>query len=247
MRCPSSFAGFAFGLAAVTAGTPALSQTEPRAVVELFTSQGCSSCPAADKLIGELAKDPSLITLSMSVDYWDYLGWKDTLALKGHTQRQKGYANTRGDRQVYTPQVVINGVSHVVGSDRAEIEKALSRVRPREALSVPVGIFVGQDGLTVSVQSGSEAQQAGDVWLCLTAREVHVKINKGENRGKEVTYHNVVRRWVKLGTWAGGAQTWKVPKSDLAADNPDAATVLVQTGGAESPGTMLGAATASLR
>ncbi|MET0167901.1 MAG: DUF1223 domain-containing protein, partial [Vicinamibacterales bacterium] len=89
----------------------ASASAEPRAVVELFTSQGCSSCPAADKLLGELSRDPSLITMSLSVDYWDYLGWKDTLALHGHSDRQRAYAEARGDREVYTPQVVINGVA----------------------------------------------------------------------------------------------------------------------------------------
>ena len=98
---------------------------EPRALLELFTSQGCSSCPAADKLLGDLTADPSLIALSLPIDYWDYLGWKDTLALPGHTARQKAYSHTRGDREVYTPQVVINGVAQALGSDRAEIEKAV--------------------------------------------------------------------------------------------------------------------------
>ena len=100
---------------------------EPRAVVELFTSQGCSSCPPADKLIGELAHDPSLVALSLPVDYWDYLGWKDTLALHGNSNRQRDYAVTRGDREVYTPQAVINGVVHALGSDKSAIEQAIAR------------------------------------------------------------------------------------------------------------------------
>jgi len=101
---------FAFGSMAAPASA------EPRAVVELFTSQGCSSCPAADKLLGELSRDPSLMTMSLAVDYWDYLGWKDTLALHGHSDRQRAYAEGRGDREVYTPQVVVNGVAHALGS-----------------------------------------------------------------------------------------------------------------------------------
>ena len=96
---------------------------EPRAVIELFTSQGCSSCPPADKLMGELARDPTLITMSLPVDYWDYLGWKDTLALHGHSARERAYAIARGDREVSTPQAVINGVVAVrrqrQGGDRA--------------------------------------------------------------------------------------------------------------------------------
>src|SRR3974390_2805470 len=101
----------------------------PRAVIELFTSQGCSSCPPADKLLGELSHDPSLVTLSLPVDYWDYLGWKDTLAIHGHSNRQRAYADVRGDREVYTPQVVVNGVAFALGSDRAAIEKAIAQTR----------------------------------------------------------------------------------------------------------------------
>src|SRR5271169_3158029 len=112
---------------------------EPRAVVELFTSQGCSSCPPADKVIGELAKDPSVIALSMPIDYWDYLGWKDTLADARFSARQKAYSRMRGDREVYTPQVVINGSVHVIGSDRAGIESAIGATRKNDSvMSVPV-------------------------------------------------------------------------------------------------------------
>src|ERR1700748_3551551 len=112
---------------------------DPRAVVELFTSQGCSSCPPADKIIGELAKDPSVIALSMPIDYWDYLGWKDTLADARFSARQKAYSQMRGDREVYTPQVVVNGSVHVVGSDRAGIESAISTTKKHDGvMSVPV-------------------------------------------------------------------------------------------------------------
>src|SRR5437660_6572357 len=105
------------------------SSAEPRGVVELFTSQGCSSCPPADKLAGELAHDPSLVVLSLAIDYWDYLGWKDTLALPGHANRQRAYSKVRGDREVYTPQVVVNGVVHTLGSDKAAIEQAIAQSR----------------------------------------------------------------------------------------------------------------------
>src|SRR4249919_2286908 len=111
-----------FAVAFVFGSMAAPASAEPRAVVELFTSQGCSSCPAADKLLGELAGDSSLIALSIPIDYWDYLGWKDTLASAGHSARQRAYARMRGDRQVYTPQIVVNGATHVLGSDRAAVE-----------------------------------------------------------------------------------------------------------------------------
>src|SRR5262249_30644442 len=96
-------------------------QVAPRAVIELFTRQGCSSCPPADQLLGELTGDPSLVAVSVPVDYWDYLGWKDTLADPHNTARQKAYAHARGDGQVYTPQVVVNGSLHALGSDKAAI------------------------------------------------------------------------------------------------------------------------------
>src|SRR5579871_4874003 len=110
---------------------------DPRAVVELFTSQGCSSCPPADRLLGELAKDPSVVAMSLPIDYWDYLGWKDTLASPANSARQHAYARYRGDREIYTPQVVVNGKVHVPGGDEAAIEQAIAQTRhDRGTLSV---------------------------------------------------------------------------------------------------------------
>src|SRR6516164_10887911 len=110
---------------------------EPRAVVELFTSQGCSSCPPADALLGKLAHDPNVIALSLPIDYWDYIGWKDTLALPGHTNRQKAYSRVRGDRGVYTPQAVVNGAAQALGSDANDIEHAIAQShRNAETLSI---------------------------------------------------------------------------------------------------------------
>src|ERR1700742_3159343 len=140
-NCISRWSG-ALGVCAIVAIVrPA--HADPRAVVELFTSQGCSSCPPADKLLGELAKDPSVIALSMPIDYWDYLGWKDTLADARFSARQKAYSWTRGDRDVYTPQVVVNGEAHVIGSDIAGIERAIDMTGKRDGvMSVPVSMTV---------------------------------------------------------------------------------------------------------
>ena len=115
LRCRLSSVPFVAGL--LIASSALANAGEPRALLELFTSQGCSSCPAADKLLGELAADPSVVALSVPIDYWDYLGWKDTLASPGHSARQRAYAKVRGDREVYTPQIVVNGATHVLGSD----------------------------------------------------------------------------------------------------------------------------------
>ncbi|MEP7031431.1 MAG: DUF1223 domain-containing protein [Pseudolabrys sp.] len=227
------------------------SAAEPRAVIELFTSQGCSSCPPADKVAAELAKDPSLLVMSLAVDYWDYLGWKDTLAVHGHSIRQRAYAVSRGDREVYTPQVVVNGVVHVLGSDRAAIERAIAQTRATAApLTVPVTINIADGKITVNVPAG-KSERSGEVWLCPITSKVPVSIGRGENSGHTLTYTNVVRRWVKLGNWSGKAETFSVPVSSLATADYTLADinrldVIVQSGVADKPGVMLGAATASL-
>src|ERR1700688_3928092 len=156
--------------------TPAFAG-EPRAVIELFTSQGCSSCPPADKLMGELSRDPSLVTLSLPVDYWDYLGWKDTLALHGHSLRERAYADARGDREVYTPQVVVNGGPSVLGSDNTAIEKAIATTRRTAApLTLSVTMTVADGKLTVNVPAGNAEQHGGEVWLCPITSKVKVAI-----------------------------------------------------------------------
>jgi hypothetical protein len=218
----------------------------PRALLELFTSQGCSSCPPADRLLGEFAADSSIVALSLPIDMWDYLGWKDTLALPGHSIRQRAYARLRGDRQVYTPQMVVNGVTHVVGSDRAAIERVIAQTdRDSPAMSVPVLMTAGGGDLTVSLKAPpAEYAAAADaeVWLCPLSSVVAVPIGRGENGGRTITYHNVVRAWRKLGAYSGAESTWSVPLSQIADGRIDAAAVIVQKGSREKPGIVLGAA-----
>jgi hypothetical protein len=222
---------------------------DPRAVVELFTSQGCSSCPPADKIIGELAKDPSIIALSMPIDYWDYLGWKDTLADARFSARQQAYSRVRGDRDVYTPQVIINGSAHVVGSDRAAIENAIGTTKRTDGvMSVPVTLTLAGKQLTVSVAaSGNHAAAAhGEVWICSISKAIPISILRGENSGRELTYYNVVRNLVKIGDWNGTPGSWNVPLESVLHEGVDAAAVYVQDGSRERPGMMLGAAYATL-
>jgi hypothetical protein len=221
---------------------------EPRAVIELFTSQGCSSCPPADKLIAEYANDPSVIALSLAVDYWDYLGWKDTLALSGHANRQRAYAKARGDRQIYTPQAVIDGAVHALGSDKAAIERAIRQLREQRApLTLPVALARSGDVVTVNVAAAMGDAPRGEVWLCPVTKSVPVKIGRGENGGRTITYSNVVRRWIKLGDWSGKAETYTVPMKDIQTGSIDTAVVLVQSGAASAPKVMLGAAQAPIR
>jgi hypothetical protein len=218
---------------------------EPKAVVELFTSQGCSSCPPADKVLGELAKDPSVIALSLPIDYWDYLGWKDTLADSRFSARQKAYSNMRGDRDVYTPQVIVNGAAHVIGSDRARIEGAIKDTgKTDRVMSVPVTMTLSGKQLTVSVASAKDASTParGEIWLCSISKAVPISIGRGENRGREVVYHNVVRNILKVGDWNGSPGSWTVPLDSVMRDGIDAAAVLIQDGSRDKPGPMLGAA-----
>jgi len=242
----------AFAAALACAAVTPAAAGEPRAVVELFTSQGCSSCPPADRLMGQLAQDPSLVTLSLPVDYWDYLGWKDTLALHGNSSRQREYAITRGDREVYTPQAVINGVMHALGSDKAAIENAIAQTRRSAApLTLPVKLSVAEGKVTVHVPAADNEHRSGEVWLFPVTSKAQVKIGRGENRGRTLTYYNVVRRWVYLGDWNGKAEDFSIPLAKLPAANfslndVDHLAVIVQGGAATKPGLMLGAATASL-
>ncbi|HZC56886.1 MAG TPA: DUF1223 domain-containing protein [Xanthobacteraceae bacterium] len=220
---------------------------EPRALIELFTSQGCSSCPAADKLLGELSADPSVVALSVPIDYWDYLGWKDTLANPAHSARQRAYAHLRGDRQVYTPQVVVNGAAHALGSDRTDIEHAIALTDQKPGvMSLPVLISMGGSGLNVQVDAAKSDHAAGEVWLCPLLKAAQVSIERGENHGRTITYHNVVRDWVKLGDWTGAQMNWNVPISEIEANSADAAAVIVQEGTHDKPGIILGAAYYSL-
>jgi hypothetical protein len=221
---------------------------EPRALLELFTSQGCSSCPAADKLLGDLSADSSLVALSVPIDYWDYLGWKDTLANPAHSARQRAYARVRGDRQVYTPQIVVNGATHVLGSDRAAIDHAIAQTDQKSGvMSLPVLMSVGGADLNVKIESAEDEHASGEVWLCPLAKAIPVEIGRGENRGRTIVYHNVVRNWLKLGDWAGAAESWTVPVAQIETDGVDAAAVMVQEGTHDKPGMILGAAYLPLR
>ncbi|MDT3376603.1 DUF1223 domain-containing protein [Labrys portucalensis] len=222
----------------LAASGPAMAQ--PRAVVELFTSQGCSSCPPADKMMGELARDPSVIALSLPVDYWDYVGWKDTLADNTFTRRQRAYSEVRGDRAVYTPQIVVDGVQHAVGSNGEEVRRAIEMAATHPSvLSVPVAIS-GKNG-AYSISLGKSAHK-GEVWVVPIETSAEVKIERGENTGKTVTYSNVVRCFRKIADYDGNAATLALKPDVTNAPGADSFAVLVQANAAGRPGAILGAA-----
>jgi hypothetical protein len=230
---------------AVLAGPAMAVAGEVKAVVELFTSQGCSSCPKADKLLGELAANPQLIPLTLAVDYWDYLGWRDTLALHAHSSRQKGYSGARGDRHVYTPQVVLNGAAEAIGNDRYAVERAIAKVDARNLLTIPVALKRTDSNLEIEVGAGNAP--AGSVWILSVLQKQPVVIERGENRGKTITYHNVVRGWTRLADWKGSAVKKTQSIAEIAQSGADSIVVILQSGSVESPGPIRGAAMIALR
>lgn len=228
---------------------PARAIAAPAAIIELFTSQGCSSCPPADKLLGELAqKQPDVLVLSLSVDYWDYLGWKDTLAKHGHSLRQKAYAKKRGDSKMFTPQVVVNGSAMAIGSDEGGIARALAKA-PRPTVPVRVENRGGTLHVTVGTAAGGAVPGGlapGEVWLCPVASRMDVEITRGENAGSHVIYHNVVRGWVKLGDWDGTSASYETPLKIPPEFKADQVAVIVQSGSFNEPGPIVGATLAPL-
>jgi hypothetical protein len=240
-RLSAALAVLALGLPVFQAQSAHAQTRQPRAVIELFTSQGCSSCPAADALFVELAKDPSLIALTLPVDYWDYLGWKDTLAHSAFSARQKGYAHLRGDGHVYTPQAVVNGAGHVIGSDRAAIQAAST------AASLPVRVTVSESDGVVRVSVSAAVGRNGAVLIMPVVRLREVAITRGENKNRKITYANIVRGVTKIGDWTGEEARFEVPLSTAKSGDADGYVVLLQSvmpkaNGAMKAGPILGAA-----
>jgi hypothetical protein len=214
----------------------------PLAVVELFTSQGCSSCPPADAALRDLAGRSDVIALTLPVDYWDYLGWRDTLAKPAFTARQRAYSSVRGDRQVFTPQAVVNGKGSCIGSDAAALEQLIQAGRPGPG----VAIALSESGGTVAVDvagaaGGPSRDQTAEVWVLPVAKAREVAIERGENRGKTITYANVVRGMTRIGEWLGAPLHVEVPLA-VARSDGEGYVVLLQSPRGDKPGPILGAA-----
>lgn len=226
------------------AGEATLVERTPRAVVELFTSQGCANCPPADAFLSELSRDPGLVTLSFPVDYWDYLGWKDTAAKPEFTQRQRAYAARRGDHDVYTPQVVINGTTHLVGSDRAAVTREIGPAgATSDSLPIAVDLEATADALiiTVAAASTTTSPAAATVWIVRYDVERTVPIRRGENTGRSLTYAHLVRSLQPIGMWKGLPLRIELPRQDIVRDDGAGCAVLVQTDHDGAPGPIIGA------
>ena len=207
-------------------------------VVELFTSQGCSSCPKADAYLGELAESGNVIALSFNVDYWDYLGWKDTLASPAFSERQRAYARALGLSGVYTPQMVVNGVAEGVGSRRDEIG-ALIDDQDSRAPADDISFEDKGASLVLHVAAGAVPEKPATLWLVRYAMAEEVEIRRGENRGKTITYAHAVRELTPIGMWNGRKMTMTLPKNALLMRGYEGCVALLQAG---EGGPILGAA-----
>ena len=200
-------------------------------VVELFTSQGCNSCPPADALLAELDQRDDIFGLTLAVDYWDYLGWKDGFADPAHTRRQRDYQSFLGGTNVYTPQMVIGGTVQAVGSDWPAVRAALEREKSRGVTPLPVSI-AQRDGSTVIDLPAGQSRGIAAVWLVLYDHERRVTVNAGENGGRTLAYRNVVREFRQVGSWDGRPQKIILSGDELAGlPQTDSCAVLVQERG----------------
>lgn len=209
-------------------------------VLELFTSQGCSSCPPADALLAELSRRSDVMALSLHVDYWDYLGWSDTLGSPECSERQRAYAARLGDGQVYTPQMVIDGREQMVGSHRQAILGAIDRQTAGQGARVPMTVAARNGELLVEVAAAPDERlrQGATVWVVTVAPQIDVEIKRGENAGRTITYTNVVRRFAPAGMWHGEPMALSLPKSAVVGDSRTCAALLQ----ADGTGPILGAA-----
>lgn len=214
----------AASLAVAVVGMSQVQAQEPRmsspVVVELFTSQGCSSCPPADALLAELANREDVIALALHVDYWDYIGWKDTLADPANTKRQKAYAYAAGQSTIYTPQMIVGGLEHVVGYKPMRLAELIENYHGKAA-PVNVSVTRVEGGVNIEAPALDAGATEMVVQLVRYKPEETVTIGRGENAGKAIKYTNIVTEWRVLGYWDGAG-----PFS-MRADAPGDAPVVV--------------------
>lgn len=213
-------------------------RVRPKAVVELFTSQGCAQCPPADALLTSLAEQDDVVALAYHVDYWDYVGWEDTFGSPDHSDRQRAYAKSWGSSRIYTPQIVVNGAKAVVGSRRNEVHGAI------DGASLPLAVDLLRDGdmLRIDIPPNTSLEDAV-VWLVTYRDRADVTIDTGENAGKSMVYTQVVTGRQALGLWEGNSgANLKLPLPEVLADGDTGFAVLVQQERDGLPGPILGAA-----
>lgn len=205
MRPVMIVASLLLGLSQLTHSTAARAENPRPVVVELFTSQGCSSCPPADALLGELARNPDILPLAFHVTYWNNLGWRDPFSLDAATDRQRAYQRNLRTDTIYTPQMIVDGHTDVIGSDRAAVTAAIARARP--AQSVPITLSRTADGLSVQIAAGTIPAGQGEKRILLIGFDSahRTTVPRGENAGRQLSETNIVRGVTVLGSWTGQA------------------------------------------
>jgi len=230
--------GFGIALALVAPAAAGDERVAPKAVLELFTSQGCSSCPPADALLTKLTERSDVIALAYHVDYWDYVGWRDTFGAEANTKRQRDYAASWNSSRVYTPQLVVNGAKNVVGSRQKDVYGAIDTA----SLELPVVLTTKKDMLAIDIE-GKAGEKDAVVWLVTYIEKADVAIERGENSGQKISYSHVVTGHQMLGMWeADGGTHLKLPLSEVFRGKADGAVVMVQEENQDLPGPILGAA-----
>ncbi|MBX5044026.1 thioredoxin family protein [Rhizobium lentis] len=212
----------------------------PKGVVELFTSQGCSSCPPADAAFRKLVNQGNVIALAYHVDYWNYLGWADTLSSKENTERQYGYARTMGRSNVYTPQAIVNGRGHLAGSDLNGINSRIdSDSSAGNGLTIPISAAMRGDELEIKIGAG---QGKANVVMVYFDKEKTIEVEKGENSGKKISYLHSVTNVETVGMWDGKATSLTLPASVLQRPQLEGCAILLQAATADGdPAAILGA------
>ena len=219
--------------------SPALSGGGKKVVVELYTSQSCSSCLPADAFLAELAKRDDVIALSFHVDYWNYIGWDDPFLSAEATARQRACGQTMKKRYVYTPQIVVDGRGDTVGSDRSTVDTLIRMAATAQKIEIDVAH--NKDGTTdIRVPAGtSPSESRGELWIGFYDSAVKTEVRAGENRGETIVNANIVRTYKRIGFWTGGALTKHVDLKALGAKGLDGCVIILQ---APNNGAIIGAA-----
>jgi hypothetical protein len=234
-------ASAAFGLL-LAGGISAGSALAGPVVIELFTSQGCSNCPAADAFLAELAMREGIIALSLPVDIWDWRGWADTLANPAFTERQQGYYQAPGGAgYAYTPHMVVNGVFQVAGNDRPTVENAIAAAAANAEM---VPIAISRAGSAVRVEVGDAIPNGptwGTVWVVMYRTSETVNVANGDNAGLALTYTHVVVEMDRKDMWRGQALSFELPLMELTEAQADGCVVIIQQERDGMPGPIIGA------
>lgn len=235
----SILCGVSLSLALISTALAGEIKLAPKAVLELFTSQGCKSCPKADAMLDEMGKHPDVVALAYHVDYWDYIGWEDTFGARENSDHQRDYASSWGSSRIFTPQLVVNGKGGLNGSKRDAVNSALG------GATLPIEVKLSEaadDMLQVSVPAKAGAADAM-IWLVTFLDRADVTIERGENEGKQVAYTQIVTGRQVLGMWkADAGAELTLPLAEVLTGRSNGAVILIQQDHDGLPGPIIGAA-----